>query len=117
MTASQSQSSEAPATRRIVVQTDTVRVVEMYLGPGENVPRHFHTNVTDTFYCLEGEIELELFDPAGGTLVSPGERESVEPGRQHAVQNVARGPSRYLLVQATGAYDFVPVDEEAQEQD
>jgi hypothetical protein len=41
----------------------------------------------------------------------PGERKDIAPRRVHRVANRRARPIRYLLVQATGPYDFNVVEE------
>jgi Uncharacterized conserved protein, contains double-stranded beta-helix domain len=39
------------------------RISELQLSPTQTVPWHFHTNISDTFYVLEGEMRLFLQKP------------------------------------------------------
>ena len=39
------------------------RIVELQLSPAQKVPWHTHSNVSDTFYVLEGQMRLFLQDP------------------------------------------------------
>ena len=39
------------------------RISELQLSPTQTVPWHFHTNISDTFYVLEGEMRLFLQQP------------------------------------------------------
>ena len=43
----------------IVVETPTLRAVRLTLGPGEEVPWHYHTKIEDRFICLLGAIEID----------------------------------------------------------
>ena len=76
------------------------------LAPGSATPWHFHTAVTDNIFCLEGEIEVGLRDPDRTETLRPGGRQEISPGRVHRVVNHGDRALRYLLVQATGPYDF-----------
>ena len=38
-------------------------ISELQLSPTQTVPWHFHTNIADTFYVLEGEMRLFLQIP------------------------------------------------------
>ena len=38
-------------------------VSELQLSPTQTVPWHFHTNISDTFYVLEGQMRLFLQKP------------------------------------------------------
>src|SRR6187431_13382 len=39
------------------------RISELQLSPTQTVPWHFHTNISDTFYVLEGQMRLFLQNP------------------------------------------------------
>jgi len=92
---------------QVIVQTADVRVAEFALGPGDGQPWHHHSAITDTFYGLEGLTEIEVREPARRTVLRPGEKFSVPPNTVHRARNAHAAPSRYLLIQGGGAYDFV----------
>ncbi len=96
--------------RDILVQTADVRVVEMTLEPGETIPWHYHSHVTDTFICLDGELELEFERPTGGALLLAGDRAPVEARRPHQAVCSGDKACRFVLVQGVGQYDYVPVE-------
>lgn len=102
--------SKAAEKTRIVAQTPELRVVEYVLGADDSLSWHFHSAVTDRFYCLEGLICVEIRDPAQSVLLHPGETFTVPSGRVHRSRNAVNGVSRYLLVQGVGRYDFVKAD-------
>ncbi len=96
----------------IIIQTDEVKIRLIELQPEEITPWHFHTEVTDYFFGLSGEIEVKLKDPDESVILTPGVRCQVEKARVHQVVNIsAKEASRYLLVQGTGRYDFIKVAE------
>src|SRR5436189_4211053 len=49
------------------------RISELQLSPSQTVPWHFHTNIADTFYVLEGEMRLFLQKPKQEVRLKPGE--------------------------------------------
>ncbi|MGH2928184.1 MAG: cupin domain-containing protein, partial [Solirubrobacteraceae bacterium] len=77
--------------------------------PGERHSWHHHSEVTDRFYCLAGEISVDLRDPPQTELLHLGETLTVTPGTVHRAGNPASGVSRYLLVQGIGHYDYIKV--------
>jgi quercetin dioxygenase-like cupin family protein len=91
---------------QIILQTREVRVAEYSLAPGEGQPWHRHSEVSDHFYCLEGAIEVEVRD-AQRQILRPGDKFSVPSGSVHRARNAHDRPSRYLLIQGVGKYDFV----------
>ena len=63
------------------------RISELQLSPTQTVPWHFHTNIADTFYVLEGEMRLFLQEPKEEVRLKPGEtfvagRRPAAPGDQ-----------------------------------
>ncbi len=89
-----------------IARTETVGVRINTLGPGQATPWHYHTAVADDVFGLEAPVELGLRGPDETVVVGPGQRVHVAPGRVHRVVNRGATPARYLLVQATGTYDF-----------
>lgn len=92
----------------VIARTPMLRVVELELGASEEVPWHFHTQITDTFYCLLGEARIQHGARGEDARLRVGESHSVPVGTPHRVSNGGTSPCRLLLVQGVGAYDFVP---------
>ena len=63
------------------------RIVELQLSPTQKVPWHSHTNISDTFYVLEGHLRLFLQDPKEEVNLKPGEVYAVRAARPHLVTN------------------------------
>lgn len=87
------------------------QVREFTVAPGEEIPWHYHSEVTDWCYCLEGEVVAQTRDRPATAKVStmrlkPGQSCRIEPGRVHRLTSGGEAVCRYLLVQAGGAYDF-----------
>jgi quercetin dioxygenase-like cupin family protein len=85
------------------------RISELQLSPTQKVPWHTHTNVSDTFYVLEGQMRLFLQDPNEEVKLKPGEVHVVRPGRPHLVTNGGTTSLTFLVLQGVGEYDFVPL--------
>jgi quercetin dioxygenase-like cupin family protein len=101
---------EAKRNAKLIVQTEDVRIVEYALKPGDSHPWHYHSQVTDRTYCLEGLIGIDIRQPAKRVVLRPGESCEVPPNTVHHVSNAGDGNSRYLLVQALGKYDYIRAD-------
>lgn len=93
-----------------IIRTSNVSVRILTLAPGEVAPWHFHTEVVDNMFCLSGKVVVDLRDPVGQSVLQPGQRLEVGPGRVHRVANPADVSATYLLVQGVGKYDFNVVD-------
>ncbi|MFZ5428478.1 MAG: cupin domain-containing protein [Thermodesulfobacteriota bacterium] len=90
-----------------IIDAPGVKVTLMTYEPGQEVPWHSHTTVTDAAFCLKGEVELAYRDPDESVTLAPGGWRQVPPGRVHRVRCAGPGPCEVLLVQGVGAYDFV----------
>jgi quercetin dioxygenase-like cupin family protein len=85
------------------------RISELQLSPTQKVPWHTHSNISDTFYVLEGEMRLFLQDPKEEVNLKPGEVYVVRPMRPHLVTNGGTKSLTFLILQGVGEYDFVPL--------
>jgi len=98
----------------VIVKAADVQVRELTVAPGEEVPWHSHTQVTDWCYCLEGVVSAETRHPSDHGRVSarrlfPGQSCRIDPGTEHRITNSGDKACRYLLVQH-GQYDFNRID-------
>jgi len=78
-------------------------------GPKQQVPWHYHNNVQDTFYVLEGRLRIFVRDPKEEIRLGPGESYAVRPGRPHLVTNGGETSATFLVLQGIGEYDYVPL--------
>jgi quercetin dioxygenase-like cupin family protein len=85
------------------------RISELQISPTQKVPWHHHSNITDTFYVLEGRLRIFLRDPKEEVRLGPGETYAVRPGRAHLVTNAGDTSATFLVLQGIGEYDFVPL--------
>jgi quercetin dioxygenase-like cupin family protein len=85
------------------------RIQELQISKAQKVPWHYHNNVQDTFYVLEGELRLFLRDPKEDIRLRPGETYAVRPGRAHLVTNPGSRSATFLVLQGIGEYDYVPL--------
>ena len=85
------------------------RISELQISPTQQVPWHFHTNIQDTFYVLEGELRIFLREPKEEVRLAPGQTYAVRPGRAHLVTNPGQGSATFLVLQGIGEYDDVPL--------
>jgi quercetin dioxygenase-like cupin family protein len=85
------------------------RINELTISPKQKVPWHYHNNIQDTFYVLEGEIRVFLREPKEEVRLKPGETYAVPPKRPHLVVNGGQASATFLVLQGLGEYDFVPL--------
>jgi len=93
----------------VVAKGEDVLVREYTLDPGEMIPWHRHTAVSDYYYGLEGTVVVETREPLVRHEIPAGKAATVSPRTVHKVSNGGAAPCRFLLVQGVGEYDFVPV--------
>ena len=83
------------------------RIVEMQIGPGQNIPWHYHSDTQDTFYVISGVIRLHMRAPDEDVTLEPGQSHAVRPRRPHAVENAGEISATFLILQGIGEHDFV----------
>jgi len=83
------------------------RITELQISKTQKVPWHYHTNVRDTFYVLQGELRIFLQDPKEEVRLKPGESFVCRPRRPHLVTNAGETSATFLVLQGIGEYDFV----------
>jgi quercetin dioxygenase-like cupin family protein len=85
------------------------RIAELQISATQKVPWHYHNNVHDTFYVLEGRIRIFLQNPKEEVQLGRGQTYSVAPKRPHLVTNGGDKSAVFLVLQGLGEYDFVPL--------
>lgn len=100
----------ATTQRETIAEAPNLRVRLLALGEGQCVPWHFHNNITDTFFCMEGPMQVTTRNPEEVHVLEPGGTFAVAPGVAHLVTGINDGSCKFIVVQGVGVYDFVPVD-------
>jgi quercetin dioxygenase-like cupin family protein len=85
------------------------RISELQISAAQQVPWHYHSHISDTFYVIEGHLRLSLREPAEEVRLGPGETYRVAPLRPHMVTNAGEGSATFLILQGVGEYDYVPL--------
>jgi len=85
------------------------RIQELQLSPTQKVPWHYHSNVSDTFYVVQGELRIFLQQPKEEVRLSVGQSYAVPARRPHLVTNPGQGSVTFMILQGVGEYDFVPL--------
>ncbi len=86
------------------------RIIELQISPTQNVPWHYHSDIQDAFYVIEGSLKISLQDPEEEITLNPGGTYSVRPRRPHLVTNAGTTSATFLVLQGIGEYDFVPLN-------
>ena len=95
--------------RRTVAETDDLVVKVFTLAAGQEIPWHYHSQVTDTFFCLEGKLSIETRAPRAHHRLAVGETCAVPAKTAHRVTGEDGRRCRFLIVQGIGSYDYLPV--------
>ena len=85
------------------------RISELRISPSQKVPWHYHNNVQDMFYVIEGQLRLFLREPTEEVRLGPGDSYAVIAGRPHFVTNGGDSSATFLVLQGIGEYDYVPL--------
>ena len=85
------------------------RINELQISPTQQVPWHFHSNIKDTFYVLDGSIRIYMRDPKEEVRLGVGESYAVAARRPHLVINGRDTSATFLILQGVGEYDYVPL--------
>ena len=97
------------AGHEVVAEGADLRVSVLTLAAGQEVPWHYHSEIGDSFVCLEGPMLVETRAPRNAYRLDPGQRCTVPAKTAHRVSGESGGPCKFLIVQGVGIYDFVPV--------
>jgi quercetin dioxygenase-like cupin family protein len=89
-------------------ETPELRMVVLTLAAGQEVPWHWHTNISDTFFCMAGPMVIETRAPREIIELKPGETHVVPAKRAHRVTGKNDGPCKFGILQGVGTYDFNP---------
>ncbi len=96
--------------RELVADGKDLRVQVLTVAAGQRVPWHKHSEVTDSFVCLEGVTVVETRLPNQSAVLAPGERFAVGPGIAHMVQGRDGSRCKFMIIQGVGVYDFIPTE-------
>ena len=95
--------------RETIAETDTVRVHTLLLTADQAVPWHKHTLVDDTFVCLAGPMVVLTDGDEAETALEPGDMFTVSAGIGHCVLPTTDAGTKFLLIQAVGRHDYIPL--------
>jgi len=85
------------------------RINELQISTTQKVPWHYHSNIQDTFYVIEGRLKVFMREPDEQVQLGPGDTYSVPAQRPHLVTNSGGGSATFLVLQGIGEYDYVPL--------
>ena len=92
-----------------VMEGADMRASVLTLAAGQCVPWHYHSEISDRFFCLQGPMVVETRAPRVVHELQVGDSCVVSPNTAHLVRGKDDGPCRFLLLQGVGVYDNVAV--------
>ena len=93
----------------ILAETPDLRMVVLSLDAGQEVPWHWHTNVSDRFFCLKGPMTVETRAPRRTIELKVGDTCAIPAKRAHRVSGKNGGACKFAVLQGIGPYDFNPI--------
>ena len=66
--------------RELIAEAQGLRMQILTLAAGQEVPWHWHSEVTDTFWCMDGPMVIEMRAPRENVELAPGQMHAVPPG-------------------------------------
>ena len=85
----------------VAVGTD-IQVRVFTLAEGDVIPWHYHSESTDHYFVLQGQLTIETR--------SPDHRYRLAVGETHRISNESACECQFLLVQGVGKYDWQKAD-------
>jgi quercetin dioxygenase-like cupin family protein len=79
-----------------------ISLLEFVLQPGGGVDPHFHKRHSDSFFILDGKIEIHLGDEVVAAV--PGTYTLAPPGVVHYFRNESDAPARALNLHTPGGF-------------
>lgn len=90
-----------------IYQLDGIQVSHIALDPGEEIPWHHHSEVSDTFFAARGPVTIETRNPTRSLQLETGQTFQAVVGQPHRVSNQTGSTIEFLLIQGVGRYDFI----------
>lgn len=98
------------AARFTLAEAPGLRVRQLSLAAGQSVPWHYHSEITDTFFCMKGPMCVKTRDPDAEFVLKAGETVAVPAGQPHFAAGVDLKACQFIIIQGVGTYDYVPVE-------
>lgn len=84
-------------------QAERASVTEWLAAPGFDTGLHVHERLEETWYVLDGELELRVGEET--YLASAGACVFVPPHVPHAFANRTEAPTKFLLIMSPAEFD------------
>jgi mannose-6-phosphate isomerase-like protein (cupin superfamily) len=89
-----------------VVEGVDVKARVFTLAPGDVISWHLHTETTDHYFVLRGQLTIERRTPDHRRTLGVGERYQITRENAHRLTNHGSTDCQFLLIQGVGRYDW-----------
>ena len=79
-------------------------LVEVELAPGGGVGLHYHKTYSESFECLQGEVQVKLGRKLN--ILRPGDKAIAHPNMNHLFQNRSGQPCKFRVELRPGSKGF-----------
>lgn len=79
-----------------LLKQDAFSVIEEVMPPNTAEISHYHQNTEQFFYCLEGQLEIDM--TASQHKLEPGEGLHIQAGAIHKAKNTSTVPVRFMVI-------------------
>ena len=98
--------------RETLAEAPGLRVRLLTLLEDQNVPWHYHSQITDTFFCRRGPMHILTRSPDASHTLVAGDMLAVNPGTPHYVEASTATGCDFMIIQGVGEYDYVAVNDQ-----
>ncbi len=95
--------------RETLAEVPGLRVRILALLKGQIVPWHYHSSITDTFFCMRGPMRILTRTPDALHTLYAGDTLAVSPGTPHYVECISTAECQFMIIQGVGKYDYLPI--------
>jgi quercetin dioxygenase-like cupin family protein len=89
-----------------VLETTDVKARIFTLAPDDVIPWHHHSETTDHYFVLSGNLTIDTRTPEDHRTLAVGERYQITAANPHMVSNLGPTDCQFLLLQGVGRYDW-----------
>ena len=90
----------------VAVGTD-IQVRVFTLADGDVIPWHYHSESTDHYFVLRGNLTVQTRLAEPRNELRTGDRFRIAPGTDHQLTNNGPSDCEFLLLQEIGSYDWI----------
>jgi quercetin dioxygenase-like cupin family protein len=91
----------------VVLASAQIQARVFTLAPGQSIPWHYHSKITDHYFILRGLLTVKTQNPDKERELEIGNRHQIMPGTTHFLSNRGATDCQFLLLQGIGKYDWI----------